>query len=523
MVSIFQRKDAEVNPEEGFWQSVPEDFTVSSINIVHHDVVKVQVDSELVDQKLLLGDTALYLYEESPQDEEILILKRANIQWKHFEPFVEERRPAVMHGFKIGLNKCFKEFYTQNAAKLDAWLLPLSRLCVMSEVKLDYQITKIIGKGSYAVVYQGHSTEDRASVAVKRIKKTTIEKSDKHITALENEIAAMRVLNYPRIARLFRVYESSRDVCLVQEAIAGGELLERLAERGSFPEATVKVFAQKLLEALQYMHSKGVVHRDLKPENILLTAEGEDIDFKIIDFGLAAVGTSARLLDRCGSPGYVAPEVLDKQPYDFKVDIFSAGVVLYIMLSGRSPFPGETAREVLKRNLEGRIDFKTQELDHVSIEFVKFIQNLTQVDPERRPTASQALQSRLFHPSGNFDSDDNLEMGGTFKGTLQLKHTKRHSVSKPEFHLEVKQVPKQAFSNSPIMKHEVRKLANIQIGTASNESSPQLPPLRALVSPASRNLTHRTSARALTNYVPKNRKQSKEELALPRYVINLQR
>lgn len=516
MASIFQRKDNECNPEDGFWQTVPEDFAVSSINIVHHDVVQVKVNERLVEVKLLLGDTDIYLYEDGDDAEGITLLKRAQLQWKHFEPFVEDWQSAVLHGFKIGQNNTFEEFFTQSSTKLDAWLLPLSRLCIMSEVKLDYQITKVIGKGSYAIVYQGISIENRSEFAVKRLKKATIEQSEKYIIALENEIAAMRCLVHPRIAKLYRVYESSRDICLVQEKIAGGELLERLAQRGIFPENSVKAFAQKLLETLNYMHSRGVVHRDLKPENILLTNdEGEDIDFKLIDFGLAACGASSRLMDRCGSPGYVAPEVLDKQPYDFKVDIFSAGVVLYIMLSGRSPFAGDTAREVLKKNLEGRIDFKTQELDHISIEFVKFIQNLTQVDPELRPTAAQALNSRLFNQEPVEE-----DLGRTFKGTLDLKHSKRNSVYKPPFHLEVKQVSKLAFSNSPVMKIDSRKHPN----THSNESSPQLPPLRSVVSPTSRNSANRMSVRGLpTIKVQRVRQQSKEEIGMPRCLLNLQR
>lgn len=526
MTSIFQRKDAEVNPDEGFWQIIPEEFTINNINVVHRDVVKIKLSEDFVDIKLLLGDSTIYLYEDFSLSG-ISLLKRANIQWKHFQPFVENRRNAFLYGFKIGHGDNSEEFYMQDSAKLDEWLLQLSRVCIMSDLKLDYQITKVIGKGSYAVVYQGLSVCDRSQFAIKRIKKATVKKSDRHITALENEIASLRLLNHPRVSKLFRVYESPRDVCLVQEAIMGAELIERLANRGKFKEATVKVFAQKLLEALNYLHCKGVVHRDLKPENIILTSDENDIEFKIIDFGLSACNTSTRLFDRCGSPGYVAPEVLGKQPYDSKVDIFSAGVVLYIMLSGRPPFVGDNSREVLEKNFECHIDFKTQELDHVSIDFVNFVQSLTQVDPERRPTAEQALRSRIFLkpkveenvslrrlPQASFSltceamskastylisAEEECKQPAAHKQGLHLK--KRLSVSKPDFH-KSKQANKNSISISPLMKQETRKLSNfkILIGNSSADSSPKLPHILRIISPEAQINPNRLSLKGQSTF-----------------------
>jgi serine/threonine protein kinase len=523
MATIFQRKDSEANPEDGFWQSVPEDFSVNSINILHHDVVRMKAGFDLVEVKLLLGDSDVYLYDDSPEDG-LTLLKRASIQWKHFEPFVEERGAALLHGFKIGNGRTCEEFYTLNSAKLDAWVAHLRVLCILSEIKSDFTITKVIGKGSYALVYQGFANDSGSEVAVKRIKKSMLDKSERHILTLENEITALRLMNHPRIAKLYRVYESKRDICLVLEAVNGGELLDRIAAKGKLPEMTVKSFAQKMLETLQYMHTIGVVHRDLKPENILMTTQEDDVEFKIIDFGLAAVCSSAHLLDRCGSPGYVAPEVLENQPYDSKVDVFSIGVVLYIMLSGVSPFSGDTQREILRRNQEGVINFKTQEFDNAGIDFIKLIQNLTHIDPELRPTAAEALQSRLFC-SRHREEEPWSRPEGAFKGSLQFSHTKRHSASKPDFFLkEGRLLSKATFSNSPPTKHDSRKFPNIKvITTNSAESSPMLPPLRPIASPTvTRGVILKKSPRVSPVLKKQSmRRLSRDDAAPARQVINL--
>jgi serine/threonine protein kinase len=502
MKSIFQHKDSNENPEEGFWQSIPANLALVSINVLHVDVVKVKLNHEVVEVRVMLGDSALYQYIQTSAGA-VVLLKRATVSWKHFEPFVEKQDSSVSHGFKMGEGSQCEEFYTESAAKLDVWLTFLSKLCILSDIKLDYKINKVIGRGSYAVVYQGVSMDStRAEYAIKRIKKSVIRKSDRLVSALENEFTALRLLNHPRIAKLCKVYESSRDVCLVQELVSGGELLDRLAAQGRFSEEVVKPFAKRLLETLHYMHSKGVVHRDLKPENLVFTSP-DKLDFKIIDFGLAAFCVTGKLNDRCGSPGYVAPEVLANQSYDDKVDVFSAGVVLFIMLTNRSPFEGETQKEILRRNIEGRIDFSARELDHVSIDFVKLLQNLTQVDPERRPTALQALQSRLF------SSKQHEEVKLSYLSTLMP------SASKPEGELWT---PTQTCSNSPLVKSKQRN--QLRILKLPAEFSPIFPPLRSVLS---KNLQHHAKRMSVKGVLQETRRVRRVEPISPRPVISLQR
>jgi len=143
----------------------------------------------------------------------------------------------------------------------------------------------------------------------------------------------MRKLNHENIIKLYEVHESETNIYLVLELLRGGELFERIVKKGIYTEKDASILMKKMISALDYMHSKGIMHRDLKPENLVLKDSENNYDVKIADFGLATVVVSQGeyLFKRCGTPGYVAPEILADEKYDQKVDIFSAGVILYIL------------------------------------------------------------------------------------------------------------------------------------------------------------------------------------------------
>jgi len=142
----------------------------------------------------------------------------------------------------------------------------------------------------------------------------------------------MRKLEHDNIIKLFEVYESDNHIYLVLELLHGGELFDRIVRKGQYSEKDACVLMRNLLSALAYMHSKGFMHRDLKPENLILKDNENDWDIKIADFGLSTVIKCEEFLfKRCGTPGYVAPEILADEKYDEKVDVFSAGVILYIL------------------------------------------------------------------------------------------------------------------------------------------------------------------------------------------------
>ena len=143
----------------------------------------------------------------------------------------------------------------------------------------------------------------------------------------------MRILDHPNIITLYEIYEGDYHIYLVCELLKGGELFERIIKNGHYSEKDACLIIAQLLTALEYIHMKGIMHRDIKPENLILKNE-EGFEVKLADFGLADfVNRKNPFYKRCGTPGYVAPEILNDEEYDTKVDIFSTGVILYIMYS----------------------------------------------------------------------------------------------------------------------------------------------------------------------------------------------
>lgn len=148
-------------------------------------------------------------------------------------------------------------------------------------------------------------------------------------------------MNHDNVIKLFEVHESDTHIYLILELLRGGELFERIIKKGIYTEKDAAIMMKKLLSALEYMHSKGIMHRDIKPENLILKDQENNYEVKIADFGLATfVNQSDFLFKRCGTPGYVAPEILADEKYDQKVDVFSTGVILYILYSFHETYRG---------------------------------------------------------------------------------------------------------------------------------------------------------------------------------------
>ena len=150
---------------------------------------------------------------------------------------------------------------------------------------------------------------------------------------------------------------------------------------------------RNILDAMKYLHEQNVVHRDLKPENLILASKDNDYDLKIADFGLASfIKDGEKLKLRCGSPGYVGPELLEENGYNKKVDMFSIGVILYIMLSGRPAFKGFNVNEILLKNKKCDIEFPAQYWDKISEKAKDLVQKLLKKNPNERLSAEEALK-----------------------------------------------------------------------------------------------------------------------------------
>ncbi|XP_038987684.1 CBL-interacting protein kinase 8-like isoform X6 [Phoenix dactylifera] len=200
-----------------------------------------------------------------------------------------------------------------------------------------YEVGRTIGAGTFAKVKFAQNTESGESVAMKVLDRATIIKH-KMVDQIKREIFIMKLVRHPHVVRLYEVLASRTKIYIILEFITGGELFDKIVHHGKLSEADARRYFQQLVDGVDYCHSKGVYHRDLKPENLLLDSQG---NLKISDFGLSAVSAQgvSLLHTTCGTPNYVAPEVLSHKGYDGAVaDTWSCGVILYVLMAGYLPF-----------------------------------------------------------------------------------------------------------------------------------------------------------------------------------------
>lgn len=252
-----------------------------------------------------------------------------------------------------------------------------------------YSIGKELGRGGFSIVKEGTPLAGGPKVAIKVIAKNDAGEDD--LNLLQREIDIMSKLHHKNIIQLIEVFDDPECIYLVLELVTGGELFDQIVSRGSYSERDAAAICKQILEAVQYMHSNGIAHRDLKPENLLCSGANSD-EIKVTDFGLSKDFGEATLSTSCGTPDYVAPEVLRGAPYDNSVDIWSIGVITYILLCGFPPFYGNSDQEIFEKILKAEYDFPADSWDPVSDDAKDFIKGILILNAAKRPTAAEALQ-----------------------------------------------------------------------------------------------------------------------------------
>ena len=219
--------------------------------------------------------------------------------------------------------------------------------------------------------------------AVKIITKTSMDEEER--IAMNNEILILSQIDHPNVIKLFETYETNEELFLVMELMKGGELFDRIVENEFFTEREAKEIISPIVDAVNYWHELNIIHRDLKPENLLYESSDEGSLIKISDFGIARFVPSATFATTAwGTPGYVAPEVIMGKKYGKEVDVWSIGVILYILLWGYPPFYSESNSELFEQIKEGKIEFQSPYWDEVSDNAKDLIRNLLTVDPNKR-------------------------------------------------------------------------------------------------------------------------------------------
>mmetsp|Transcript_14564 Transcript_14564/g.37779 ORF Transcript_14564/g.37779 Transcript_14564/m.37779 type:complete len:325 (-) Transcript_14564:127-1101(-) len=252
----------------------------------------------------------------------------------------------------------------------------------------DYDIGKHLGSGNFAEVKECTRKSDGMKCAVKIIDKAKAGTMD----TINEEIQIMNQINHDHVVKLYEVFDEPKKINLIMELVTGGELFDRIVERGSYTEADAAQCITEICSALEYMHKHNICHRDLKPENILYASPAKDASIKLADFGLAkVVSENAIMQTACGTPGYVAPEILQNAGFGVEVDMWSVGVILYILLCGFPPFYEEELPRLFATIMAGRYDFPSPWWDNISPDAKELVQKLLVVNPKERFTASDVL------------------------------------------------------------------------------------------------------------------------------------
>ena len=283
----------------------------------------------------------------------------------------------------------------------------------------DYLIKETIGKGTFSVVKLGEHLKTKQKVAIKILDKGKI-KTKEDLTRIQREIKILSMLDHPNIIKTYKISETPKKYYIIMEYCEGGELFDYIVEKERLDEFESSIFFYQLINALDYIHSKGIAHRDLKPENLLLSQKKKSI--KIIDFGLSNFfETGVRGLETpCGSPSYASPEIIRGEIYNgFKIDIWASGIILYAMLCGYLPFDDDEEEEkedkddikyfsqsntnnkeektednevLFQKILEGKIDFP----DYLSDNAIDLIKKMLVIEPENRIEIEDVKKHKFY-------------------------------------------------------------------------------------------------------------------------------
>ncbi|KAM6333363.1 calcium/calmodulin-dependent protein kinase type 1G isoform 2-T2 [Alca torda] len=257
-----------------------------------------------------------------------------------------------------------------------------------SNIRKTFIFMEALGSGAFSEVFLVKQRSTGKLFALKCIKKSPLTRE----SSLENEIAVLKKIKHENIVTLEDIYESTTHFYLVMQLVSGGELFDRILERGVYTEKDASVVIHQVLTAVKYLHENGIVHRDLKPENLLYLTPEENSKIMITDFGLSKMEQNGIMSTACGTPGYVAPEVLAQKPYSKAVDCWSIGVITYILLCGYPPFYEETESKLFEKIKEGYYEFESPFWDDISESAKDFIRHLLEKNPNTRFTCEEALR-----------------------------------------------------------------------------------------------------------------------------------
>ena len=289
--------------------------------------------------------------------------------------------------------KSEKSYYFDNEDDFNIWMEKLNAAVQNKSLFDKYEVKQKIGNGKFGLVKFGINKETKQQVAIKIMAKKNMDKSDLELAKVEIDI--LKIGQHPNIIKLYDIYENENYIYIIMEYCSGGDLLSYFEHyEYELKETKVCEIIHKLSMAIYYLHSYGIVHRDLKPENILMTDLTPEADIRLLDFGLSKiVGNEEKCTEPYGTLSFVAPEVLQGKPYDKSVDLWSIGIITFLLLCGYLPFDDKhSEREIARQTIQDPVPFESKIWNKYSSEAKNFVEGLLQKKPEKRLTIKEILE-----------------------------------------------------------------------------------------------------------------------------------
>ena len=298
-------------------------------------------------------------------------------------------------------------YYCNNEKEYNEWFEKLKVATGYTNLLDIYEVKNKLGSGKFGLVKLGIDKKTGQNVAIKIMKKSTMDSSDLELVRTEIEI--LKICQHPNIIRLYNVFENVEYMYIIMEYCSGGDLFSYLEERNfRVSEKRAATIIHKMATAVYYMHSFGVAHRDLKPENVLMTSNDDDSDIRILDFGLSKIlGPYEKCDEPYGTLTYCAPEIIVDEPYSKAVDLWSLGIMTYLMVSGKLPFNSEDENEIARKVVYDEPDYVRNPVwKNISPECIDFIKRLLNKDQNKRMTIKGVLEHKWIKM---FDTNNLIE------------------------------------------------------------------------------------------------------------------